>query len=116
MNYWEQWEDWQAGLYASETSIRSGSEQAHQLLTDSEQFREVAIEMLREWPNAAAQNLCRVWSGRRAWLGQAACCYSIGVNSDDVCVAWSKMTNSERGIANSVAEELIVLWERSRDA
>ena len=117
MNEWESWEDWQAGLYANKDAPEpSDSEQARQLLTNSEQFREVAIEMLREWPTAAMQNLCRVWSGRRAWLGQAACCYSLGVNSADVCAAWGEMTNSEKGVANSVAEGVIVLWERGQDA
>lgn len=113
MNAWSSWEDWRAGMYAADSDSARSSESVA-LLSDPEMFREVATEMLREWPHAAAHNLVNMWSGRNAWIGQAACSYAHGATSTDTRSAWGQLTNEHQRRANEVARSVRVAWEKGR--
>lgn len=108
---WSEWEDFQHGMYSPSRDLRR-VEAARGMLVDTEQFRECATEMVRAWPNAATHNLTSIWTGRRAWLGQATCCYSIGASSVDTRQAWGTLTNGEQRAANAVADDVITTWRR----
>ncbi len=108
---WSEWEDFAAGLYAS-TSDADLQAECRALLADEDCFREAAVEMLREWPEAARHNLVRLVSGKNAWLGQATCCYSLGASAQTVRDAWGTLTNDEQRAANRVAVEVRERWER----
>lgn len=108
---WEKWEDWQSGLYSSGSDSERQAESAD-LLRDADRFREVAREMVREWPNAAQHNLGNMKSGHNAWVGQASCCYAHGATSTETRTAWGLLTNSEQMDANRAARTVIREWER----
>lgn len=110
---WSEWEDWRAGLYRPETD--DGRQVASmELLSDADRFREVSVEMLREWVHAARHNLAHMWSGRNAWLGQATCCYAHGATGADTRAAWGLLSNGEQRAANEVARLVREAWERDR--
>jgi hypothetical protein len=108
---WSEWEDYRGGMYGTEMNL-TRLDQSAALLRDPERFRETAREMLREWPNAARHNLIHMWSGRRAWIGQASCCYSHRATSVTTRHAWGTLTNDEQRAANAVADEVHAEWER----
>lgn len=110
---WNEWEDYHAGLYKPDRN-RDLERQAADLLRDADQFREAAIEMLREWPNSAQHNLDHMWSGRNAWLGQATACYVYGATAADTRAAWGTLTNTEQRAANEIARLVRERWERER--
>lgn len=112
----DEWEDYQAGFYRTAGSSDYVAA-AVAVLSDPDQFREAALEMLREWPVAARQNLEHMESGRNAWLGQATCCYVVGASSADTRKAWGMLTDAQRCAANAVAGAVREQWERGmRDA
>lgn len=100
---WSSWEDWNAGLYAQHKPDTAQVFESRALLCDPDEFIEVAREMVRAWPNSARQNLHHMWSGRRAWLGQASCCYSRGSSAGETRQAWGLMTDADQRTANAVA-------------
>lgn len=113
---WADWEDYAAGLYATTTTTPEHVQTAAALLADPETFRETAREMVREWPNAAIHNLRHMWTGRRAWVGQATCCYSNGIPAATTRLAWGTLANDTQRSANQTADLVIAEWERTRGA
>lgn len=109
---WDDWEDWLAGMY--EPTNSEDWLAAARLLRDPDQFREAAREMIREWPHATRHNLGHMWSGRNAWVGQATCCYSLGLTAADTRRAWGTMSLGDQWTANQVARDIRAEWERTQ--
>ncbi len=107
---WSEWEDYLQGMYRSAWTPES-VDASRSLLTDPDQFYEVAREMLRHWPHAAQQNLRHMWSGRNAWLGQASCLYCHAAPAGATREAWGRMTNAEQTSANLIARQVRTEWE-----
>lgn len=112
---WDHWEDYRAGLYGTDLNLTL-LERSRALLRDPDAFLEAATEMVRAWPNATHHNLSNMWSGRKAWLGQATCCYVHGATSRTTRMAWGDLTNEEQRRANGVAELVREAWERGTGA
>lgn len=114
----EKWEDWRAGQYAMNYAIQAGGElRSADLLGDELRLYAVMSAVTREWPNATEHNLTNLDQNRRAWLGQAACCFELGVPAFVVKQGWWTMTDLMREQANAVADTVIGEWEETqRDA
>lgn len=104
---WHEWEDWKAGLYLANQPREEAILLSLNLLQDCDFFLEAGREMIRNWPNASRHNVQRLWSGRRAWVGQAACCYTHTATSIETRSAWGLLHNAAQRGANQVAERLI---------
>ena len=101
---WDDWEDYTAGLYQHWIPLRAGMVQdSVRLLSDPDRFAETAREMIRAWPAATRHNL-GLPSGRRSWIGQAACCYCHGATSEETACAWGRLANQTQARANKVAD------------
>lgn len=109
---WHEWEDWNAGLYLPDYTPAQ-VDASFALLTHPGHFEETAREVVREWPNAARQNLINMWTGRNAWLGQASCLYAHGAPGAATREAWGRMTNDQQRAANVTAERVRNEWGRS---
>lgn len=109
------WEDWQNGMYRTVSEnqdlylVSLSIELLSNKLTCSCQMRRV----ITEWPICSEENLSKVGTNRRAWLGWAAC--SIHHNAPDFCTrkAWGRLTDSDRIDANDCADTVIREWEAS---
>lgn len=108
---WSEWEDFNAGMYYS-TYTPTHVAAARDLLADPDAFFETAREMVREWPNAAIQNLRYMWTGRNAWVGQASCTYSVGAPAVATREAWGTLALDQQRDANAVAMRVRTEWER----
>ena len=69
--------------------------------------------MVRAWPIAARQNLEHMWSGRKAWIGQASCLYAHNAPRLATCEAWGTLTLDEQRAANQTAGRIQTERERS---
>lgn len=108
------WEDWQAGMYRC-VVVNEATERAARMLANPEAFYMAAKMMVRDWPNAAEHNLTNREQNRRAWVGQAACCYSTNAPEVSTRLAWWVLLEAERDAANAVADRVIAEWEAARD-
>src|SRR5262249_32973109 len=104
MQPWTNWEDYAAGLYAPRFDAGQVQESV-KLLSDPAEFDAAAREMIREWPNAAKHWL-NLRSGRKSWIGQAACCYHHGATSTETRHAWGMLVNRVQVSANEVAAKI----------
>src|SRR5689334_21548419 len=93
---YELWEDWQHGLYnktvdydEAEREIRA--KLCMKLLSNQNGFYEVPKKVLKDWVISSAVNLSNVNRNRQAWVGQASCCYELGVPEFITKWAWRMM-------------------------
>ena len=82
------------------------------LLSDEKSFYLAAIHMTAAWTISTELYLSYPQSNRRAWLGQASCCYAHGAVEDETKAGWWRMTEAARTAANAVATRVITNWER----
>tara|TARA_S200002703_G_scaffold91609_1_gene79081 strand:+ start:1128 stop:1532 length:405 start_codon:yes stop_codon:yes gene_type:complete len=110
--YWN-WEDFNAGMYndCSENLFKKMVKNSVSVLSDSEFFLKSALKMIESWQVSARVNLTNVNANRRAWIGQATCCYLYGCNEKSTRKAWSILTEAQRSEANKIADKLISHYE-----
>lgn len=65
-----------------------------------------------EWTHSCEVYFSHKGYNRRAWLGQAACCYCHGASEDETKKAWNYLSEEEQIKANAVADEVIANWEK----
>lgn len=81
------------------------------LLSDRAQCDFQMRRALDAYPISAQQHLSKP-TGRRPWIGAAACNVAIGANEEEVRIAWNfYMTTAQQDQANAVADEVISHWE-----
>jgi hypothetical protein len=110
---YQEWEDYRSGMYRGRLAD-AGTEAALQVLARIERCRPAMVRVIREWPVAASVNLSNTAMNQRAWLGQAACCLTVGASADETKRAWWQLTETERARANACADEVIALWQSER--
>lgn len=111
----DHWEDWHAGQYALTYHEQNRGElQSARLLADDTALYEAMSAVTREWPVATEHNLTNMEQNRRAWLGQAACCWSLGIPAFVVKQAWWTLPTTMQDRANGVADSVIGEWEGAR--
>ena len=70
------------------------------------------LKVITDWPISCENSLTDTSMNRRAWIGHAAVAYAIQCPEDIVRLAWGKLTDEQRILANRKADEAIELWER----
>jgi hypothetical protein len=111
-----EWEDWQAGMWQHPSNVTAETEQAAHILSDPAVFLDAARCMLRDWPNAAEQNLTTMVQNQRAWIGQATCCHLAGIAEHATRLAWWTLTAAEQHAANMVADQAAREWRTERES
>lgn len=91
----------------------SNIKKCKELLADKNNCEAAMIAVITQWPISSAQHLSKI-SGKRPWLGQAACCYALGATEEETRIAWNfYMTPEEQTLANKIADEVIDIWQRN---
>jgi hypothetical protein len=117
--YWK-WEDYQHGLYNNvedaftEQEIEFLAGLAKDVLTDSEIFGFISMKVVSEWKYASDENLSNDSRNKQAWIGQASCCYVLGVPEFITKYGWHLMTFEQQTEANRVADLAIKKWEEKQ--
>ncbi len=112
-SHYKHWEDFKAGMYGlpSVTDETATVELAAKLLKYPDGFFKVASEMINEWPVSALVNLSNRSRNRQAWIGQASCAFAFKSAEHQTKLAWHTLTIEQQDAANSVADELIEIWD-----
>jgi hypothetical protein len=108
------WEDWQNGMYAGRANDVL-STQCAELLADQPRFAAASTDCVRKWRVSAAMNLAGMDGNRRAWIGQAACCFALGANEETTRRAWAIMSDEDRHAANLTADKVIQEYEQCQN-
>jgi hypothetical protein len=83
------------------------------VLADPERCRASMLRAIHVYPISAEQHLSKS-TGRRPWMGQAACSAAIGATEEETRIAWNfYMTPEEQASANAIADDVIAQWERA---
>lgn len=113
---YQEWEDYKNGMYADVDGNKEDLiNDAIKLLTSTNLFFTEGIKMINEWTISAEENLTNADQNRRAWIGQATCCYTFGVPEIITKQAWGLISEVQRYEANKIADKLINIYENSRN-
>lgn len=114
-HHYEKWEDYKAGLFRAVGCDDSANEEmiglAAQLLCNVAELYEAMSAISVLWVCSSEVNLTNPSLNRRAWLGQAACCYQYRVPEDLTKQAWHRLSKEQQDAANGVADAVIREWE-----
>jgi len=110
---YQEWECYQNGMYSQEKDNDIDLiEKSRNLLSDKDATMEAMTSVILSWKKSCEHYLTDLSSNRRAWLGQAACCFEHGSSEQATCKAWWQLTDEQRFVANAVADSVINEWEQ----
>lgn len=69
-------------------------------------------KVLKKWKKASEHNLTNTSINRVAWLGQAACCLSVGAPDYITKKAWWELPKEIRDRADNNAKDIIETYEK----
>lgn len=111
-HHFSKWEDFRSGLYDSTCERYEEKVQLSiDLLSNQKHFYEVATEMVNTWNYSSEQMLTDASVNKKAWIGQASCCFNH--NSPDYATkdAWWKIPEKIRDEANTTATIVMMEWK-----
>jgi len=114
-HHFSMWEDFRNGLYNS--SCERYDEKVHlsiDLLSDQEEFYIVAVDMFKAWSYSAEQNLTDNSINKKAWIGQASCCFNHKAPDYATIEAWWKLSDETRVKANETALKALKKWQSEK--
>ena len=107
------WECYKHGLYRTTWNNEDYLIlNAKDLLSNPELFKSIGQKMIDTWVNSADVHLTNKECNRKAWVGQASCCYYANVPEILTCIAWNKLTEKQQERANLIAKGLIENYEK----
>jgi hypothetical protein len=107
------WEDYQNGMWRMDIeNTELFVQKAMKLLSSPKEFYNIATETVQAWRVSALINLTDNSCNKRAWLGQASCCYKHKVPEHLTRIAWNLLSKKQQDIANDIATRVISEWER----
>lgn len=108
--YWK-WECFQSGMWAQRKKDMNKIQKSAKVLSNPDNCRKAMIGAINAYPISAEQHLSKQM-GRRPWIGQAACCFAVSANEEEVRIAWNfYMTRESQAMANLIADDVIAQWE-----
>lgn len=112
-SHFKHWEDFKNGFFSilSEDELTPYIEKSKYLLADPVKCLESMRNVVFSWKVSAKINLTNSNVNRRAWVGQAACCYTCKSPSEATRKAWWLLSDKEQQIANQIADQVIAEWE-----
>jgi hypothetical protein len=110
---YDKWEDHKAGFYDNISGKDKDRmiKKVIELFTNPEETRKYMIRVVKEWIFSCQHNLTNESMNKIAYLGQGACCLYAGIPSTVTMEAWSKVPEEFRNIADSIAIDVLELWE-----
>lgn len=111
VQYWK-WEDFNAGMWSKVPKEKEGSflSWAVEFTGDHLLYGKAMGAVLKEWPNTMVHNLTNQSVNRRAFLGHCACCFESGCPEYIVRMAWKRLTDEQRALADNEAQMRINNW------
>jgi len=110
--YWE-WEDWKNGMWRKlpkdeETEML---EKAVEFTGDHIKYGKAMRVVVKEWPRTMLNSLTNKGINRRAFLGHCACSLEFKCPEYITRMAWKRLTDMQRYMADKVAQQVIDEYE-----
>jgi hypothetical protein len=106
--YWE-WECYQFGMWGSRKRSEYKIKECKQLLANETACRAAMQKAINKFSKSAEHHLTK-HTGKRPWLGQAACVVVLSATEVETRIAWNDLlSDDERNMANRIADQ--VFWE-----
>jgi hypothetical protein len=80
---------------------------------DHKLYGRFMTRVINEWPISCENALTDYSLNRRAWVGHAACALARGIPEDITRLAWGKLNDEQRLLANKAADRAIQQWEHN---
>lgn len=110
-HHFSRWECVNDGMWNTRRNSMNRIQDCARTLSKPDLCRAAMLKALAEYPISAEQHLTKP-TGRRPWIGQAACCAALGATEEETRIAWNfYMTPEAQDSANAIADELISQWE-----
>lgn len=108
--FWK-WED--LAMWEQRKNEMTRIQACARLLADPIKCQEAMEGAVAVYPISAEQHLTKP-SGRRPWIGQAACNYALDATEEETRIAWNfYMAPGAQDRANAVADFVIAAWEKN---
>lgn len=108
----DKWECYAAGFYASRVEGKNKEQcelEYGAFLSDLDAFRAGLECVTTKWVHSCEHYLTNKAMNRIAWLGQAACCYSLGI-PQEFRGGYQLLTDEQKHAANVLALEYLNKW------
>lgn len=109
----DKWECWKNGLYYNAKANNENHIKKSVLVLSNQKLFFMWCNILKKrWPVSFEVHISNKTINRQAWIGQAACCVSHTANQYQTISAWNELNQSEKDIANSIADFYIKNFEK----
>jgi hypothetical protein len=108
------WEEMQFNMWGNVKDRARWLQKAIEFTGDHELYGFWMLKVVNLWPVSCEQNLTKLDTNRKAWIGHAAVAMAIQCPEDIVRQAWGFLSESQQNLANQKAQEAIELWEKQR--
>lgn len=98
-------------MWGSVKDRKAALEVAIAFTGNAELYGDYMIRVVSYWPNSCINALTGKGQNRKAWVGHAACALAHNIPEDITRLAWGKLTDEQRILANRRAAYAIGLWE-----
>lgn len=105
------WEDYQNDMY------KNGNDkdiimQCYEILTNDD-LKQNMKDTTITYEISTKVNFTNKMFNPISWLGQATCNMLIGATAQEVCQAWTMLSEEQQKKANSIAREVIEEWKNN---
>lgn len=108
--YWD-WEEIDHNMWGSVHNRMATLKRAIEFTGDHKLYGRFMMRVVVEWGRSCENALTDYSLNRKAWVGHAAAALAHGIPEDITRLAWGKLTDEQRILANKEAERAIQRWE-----
>jgi hypothetical protein len=105
------WEEMKFNMWGNVKDRAQWLQQAIDFTGNHELYGSWMRKVVDAWPYSCQQNLTKLDTNRKAWIGHAAVALAIQCPEDIVRQAWGFLTDEQQRLANQQAQQAIELWE-----
>lgn len=105
------WEEIDHNMWGYVEDISGWIDKAVKFTGDHNLYGRFMMRVIKEWPISCENALTDNKINRKAWIGHAAVALAIECPEHIVRLAWGKLTDEQRKLANEQADRAIRTWE-----
>lgn len=109
--YWK-WEEVKFNMWGGVSDPDDYLQKAIEFTGNHKLYGKWMRKVTRDWKYSCEHNLTAT-QNRQAWIGHAAVAYAFRCPEDIVRMAWWKLTEKQRILANKEADKAIKYWEKN---
>jgi hypothetical protein len=105
------WEEMNANMWGVVKDRSSWLQKAIDFTGDHLLYGSWMLKVVDQWPISCEQNLSKLDTNRKAWIGHAAVAMAMRCPEDIVRQAWGYLSKEQQTLANEQAQNAIAQWE-----